>query len=174
MSDSLLTMHSHDKLHVHDDWLSCKQRTGHFLRCLSQEGLQTLDATQARDTPAALLKASKGGSSMKNQRKGRANQTTMTVTSTQSDALRSHVQQGAIYRDRSKNLIRLLSICGSYCVYVFLPDLRCSTHGSVAGLTRKDVFEAEFVFVARSVGDWVENQRRHSNESAPTMAGRAV
>jgi hypothetical protein len=125
-------------------------------------------------TSAALLKASKGGSSMKNQPKGRANQITMTVTSTQSDAPRSHVQQGAIYRDRSKNLIRLLSICGSYCLYVFLPNPRCSMHGSVTGLTRKDVFEAEFVFVGGSVGDWVENQRKHSNESAPTVAGRGV
>jgi hypothetical protein len=57
----------------------------------------------------------------------------MTLTLTQSDDLRTHLQEGAIYRDRSNNVIRLLSICGDYCVYVYvvLTNLRSSMHGSV-------------------------------------------
>jgi hypothetical protein len=34
-------------------------------------------------------------------------------------------------------------------------------HGSVTGLTRKDAFGADFVFVAGSVKDWIGNQRKH-------------
>jgi len=34
-------------------------------------------------------------------------------------------------------------------------------HGSVTGLTRKDAFGADFVFVAGSVKDWIGNQREH-------------
>jgi hypothetical protein len=87
----------------------------------------------------------------------------MALTSTQSDDLRTHLQEGAIYRDRSNNVIRLLSICGDYCVYVYvsLTNLRSSMHGSVTGLTRRDVFGADFVFVAGSVKDWIGNQRKH-------------
>jgi hypothetical protein len=87
----------------------------------------------------------------------------MSLTSTQSDDLRTNLQEGAIYRDRSNNVIRLLSICGDYCVYVYVspPNLRSSMHGSVTGLSRRDVFGAEFVFVAGSVKDWIGNQRKH-------------
>jgi hypothetical protein len=88
----------------------------------------------------------------------------MALTSTQSDDLRTHLQEGAIYRDRSNNVIRLLSICGDYCIYVYvsLTNLRSSMHGSVTGLTRRDVFGANFVFVAGSVKDWIGNQRKHN------------
>jgi hypothetical protein len=81
----------------------------------------------------------------------------MTLTSTQSDDLRTHLQEGAIYRDRSDNVIRLLSIRRGYCIYVYvsLTNLRSSMHGSVTGLTRRDVFGANFVFVAGSVKDWI-------------------
>jgi hypothetical protein len=87
----------------------------------------------------------------------------MTLTLTQSDDLRTHLQEGAIYRDRSNNVIRLLSICGDYCVYVYvvLTNLRSSMHGSVTGLTRKNAFGDDFVFVAGSVKDWIGNQRKH-------------
>jgi hypothetical protein len=87
----------------------------------------------------------------------------MALTSTQSDDPRTHLQEGAIYRDRSNNVIRLLSICGGYCVYVYvsLTNLRSSMHGSVTGLTRKDAFGADFVFVAGSVKEWIGNQRKH-------------
>src|ERR1700675_2407005 len=87
----------------------------------------------------------------------------MVLASTQSDDLRTHLQKGAIYRDRSNNAIRLLSICGDYCVYVYvsITNLRSSMHGSVSGLTRRDVFGASFVFVADSVKDWIGNQRKH-------------
>src|ERR1700687_5931046 len=87
----------------------------------------------------------------------------MASTSIQGDSLTAHLQEGAIYRDRSNNVIRLLSICGDYCVYVYvsLPNLRSSMHGSVTGLTRRDAFGADFVFVAGSVKDWIGNQRKH-------------
>jgi hypothetical protein len=87
----------------------------------------------------------------------------MALTSTQSDDLRTHLQEGAIYRDKSNNVIRLLSICGGYCIYVYvsLTNLRYSMHGPVTGLTRRDVFGADFVFVAGSVKDRIGNQRKH-------------
>jgi hypothetical protein len=87
----------------------------------------------------------------------------MALTSTLSNDLRTHLQEDAIYRDRSDNVIRLLSICTDYCVYVYvcLTNLPSSMHGSVTGLTRKDVFGANFVFVASSVKDWIGNQRKH-------------
>jgi len=87
----------------------------------------------------------------------------MTITSARSDNRGTHLGEGAIYRDRSNNVIRLLSIRGDYCVYVYvsLTNLRSSMHGSVTGLTRIDVFGAEFVFVAGSVNGWIGNQRKH-------------
>jgi len=88
----------------------------------------------------------------------------MVLASSQTDDLRMYLQTGAIYRDRSNNAIRLLSICGDYCVYVYvsLTNLRSLMHGSVTGLTRRDVFGASLVFVAGSVKDWIGNQRKHN------------
>jgi hypothetical protein len=76
---------------------------------------------------------------------------------------RMHLQKGAIYRDRSNNAVRLLSICGDYCVYVYisLTNLRSSMHGSVTGVTISDVFGASFVLVAGQVKDRIGNQRKH-------------
>jgi len=94
----------------------------------------------------------------------------MALTSSQSNDPRTRLQEGvqslqegAIYKDRSNNVIRLLSICGVYCIYVYvsLTNLRSSMHGSVTGLTRRDVFGADFVFVAGSVKDWIGNRRKH-------------
>jgi hypothetical protein len=89
----------------------------------------------------------------------------MALTSGLSNGIRTHLQRGAIYRDKGNNVIRLLSICGDYCVYVYvsLTHLRSSMHGPVTGLTRRDVFDADFVFVAGSVEDWIGNQRQRSN-----------
>jgi len=89
----------------------------------------------------------------------------MAFMSTQRDGPRTHLQEGAIYRDRFENIIRLLSICRDYCVYVYvsLTNPRSAMHGSVTGLTRRDAFDAEFVFVAGSVEDWIGNQRTQSN-----------
>jgi len=74
------------------------------------------------------------------------------------------LQEGAIYRDPSNNVIRVLSICGDYCVYVYVSqtNLRSSMHGSVSGLTRKDTFGADFMFVAGSGKDWIGNQCKHA------------
>ena len=73
----------------------------------------------------------------------------MTLTSAQSDNLGTYLQEVATYRDRSNNGIRLLSICGGYCIYVYvsLMHLRSSMHGSVTDFTRRDVLGANFVFV---------------------------
>jgi hypothetical protein len=90
----------------------------------------------------------------------------MAFTSIQSDE-RTHPQEGAIYKDRSNNLIQLLSRGeGGYCLYVYLAlaNPRPSMHGSVTGLTRRDVFEADFVLVAGSVEDWITNQRKQPNK----------
>ena len=87
--------------------------------------------------------------------------TAMAVTSTtQSCKPRAHLREGAIYRDSSNNIIRLLSIRGHYCVYVYVTfgSPRSETQGSVTGFTRRDVFEAGFIFVAANVEDWNGSQ----------------
>ena len=63
----------------------------------------------------------------------------MAFESTLTDDLRTRLQEGSIYKDRSNNVIRLLSICGDYCVYLYvsLTNLRCSMHGPVTGLARR-------------------------------------
>jgi hypothetical protein len=93
----------------------------------------------------------------------------MALTSTQSDGLRRHLREGAIYRDRSNNTIRLLSICGGYCIYVYVSvtNLR-SMDGSVTGVTRRDVFGADFVFVAGSVKDWIGNEHKQDALTDPS------
>ena len=90
---------------------------------------------------------------------------TMAVTSTQSCEPKTHLREGAIYSDSSNNIIRLLSIRGDYCVYVYvaLGNPRSEIHGSVTGLTRRNVFEAGFVFVADSVEDWNGSQVKSSD-----------
>jgi hypothetical protein len=79
---------------------------------------------------------------------------------------RTYPQEGAIYKDRSNNVIQLLSRGEGYCLYVYvaLANPRPSIHGSVTGLTRRDMFEADFVLVAGSVEDWIGNQRKQSNK----------
>jgi hypothetical protein len=90
----------------------------------------------------------------------------MAVTSTQSCTPKSYLRGGAIYRDSSDNIVRLLSIRGDYCVYVYvaLGNPRSETHGSVTGLTRRDVFEAGFIFVAECLEDWNGSQRKRLNQ----------
>jgi hypothetical protein len=63
----------------------------------------------------------------------------MAFESTLSDDLRTRLQEGSIYKDRSNNVIRLLSICGDYCVYLYvsLTNRRSSMHGPVTGLARR-------------------------------------
>jgi hypothetical protein len=63
--------------------------------------------------------------------------------------------RGAIRRDGSNNVIRLLSICRDYCVYVYvaLGNPQSEMHGSLTGLNRRDLYEAGFIFVAE---DWME------------------
>jgi hypothetical protein len=77
----------------------------------------------------------------------------MSFKSTQSCEPRTQLREGAIYSDRSNNIIRLLSIHADYCVYFYvaLGNPRTAMHGSVTRLTRKDLFEANFIFVADCV-----------------------
>jgi len=90
----------------------------------------------------------------------------MAVTSTQSCEPKTHLREGAIYSDSYNNIIRLLSIRGDYCIYVYvaLGNPRSEMHGSVTGLTRRNVFEAGFVFVAECVEDWNGSQRKSSDK----------
>jgi hypothetical protein len=70
--------------------------------------------------------------------------------------------RGAICRDRANNVIRLLSMCRGYCIYVYiaLGDPKSEIHGSLTGLTRRDLFEAGFIFVAQ---DWNGSQPKSSD-----------
>lgn len=70
--------------------------------------------------------------------------------------------RGAICRDRSNKVIRLLSICRDYCIYVYvaLGDPKSGKLGSLTGLNRRDLFEAGFIFVAE---DWNGSQRKSSD-----------
>jgi hypothetical protein len=89
----------------------------------------------------------------------------MPVTSAQSGEAKTHLREGAIYSDSSNNIIRLLSIRGNYCAYVYiaLGNPRWEMHGSVTGVTRRNVFEAGFVFVSECVEDWNGSQRKSSD-----------
>jgi hypothetical protein len=93
--------------------------------------------------------------------------------STRGDGKKRHLQEGGIFRDRrSDHFVRLLSVCGDYCIYVYVSltnNLRSSIHGLVTGRTRRDVFGADFVFVADSVEDWIGNQGKQSNRPANTL-----
>ena len=90
----------------------------------------------------------------------------MAVTSTQSCEPKTHLREGAIYGDSSNNIIRLLSIRGDYCVYAYvsLGNPRSELHGSVTGITRRNLFEAGFVLVAECVTDWNGSQRKSSHK----------
>jgi hypothetical protein len=88
--------------------------------------------------------------------------TTKAATSTNCCDLKTHLREGAIYRDSSNNIIRLLSIRGGYCVYVYVAfgNPRSEIHGPVTGFTRRNVFEGVFIFVAECVEDWSGSQRK--------------
>jgi hypothetical protein len=91
----------------------------------------------------------------------------MAVTSTQSCEPKWHLREGAIYRDSSENIIRLLSVRGDYCVYAYvaLENSRSELHGPVTGLTRRNVFEADFLFVAECLEEWKSSQRKCSAQT---------
>jgi hypothetical protein len=92
----------------------------------------------------------------------------MAVTSNQSCEPKLHLREGAIYSDSSNNIIRLLSIRGDYCAYVYVAsgNPRSEIHGSVTGLTRRNAFEAGFVFVAERTEDWNGSQRKRSDRGS--------
>jgi hypothetical protein len=62
----------------------------------------------------------------------------MASTSSQFEGSRTHFLEGPRYRARA---------------YVSLTNLRSSMHGSVCGLTRRDLFRADFLFVLVSIKD---------------------
>lgn len=79
-----------------------------------------------------------------------------------------YLREGAIYKDRFNNIIQLRSIGDGYCTYgyVIVANSRCQAYGSVTGLTRRNVFDSEFVFVAECVEDWIGNQLKNSQRWA--------
>jgi hypothetical protein len=91
--------------------------------------------------------------------------TTRAVTSTQSGDPKRHLREGAIYSDHSNNIIQLLSINSDYCAYAYLAlgTQRAEMHGSVTALTRRNVFESGFIFVAECVDEWKRKQSNVSN-----------
>jgi len=95
----------------------------------------------------------------------------MALASTQSCEPRTHLRDGAIYSDSSNTIIRLLSIHADYCVYdyVALGNQRYEMHGSVTGLTRRNLFEASFIFVAKCVEEWNGGQGRSADSRAQAL-----
>jgi hypothetical protein len=95
----------------------------------------------------------------------------MALTSTRSCEPKTHLREGAIYSDSSNNVVRLLSIHADYCVYVYVAvgNQRSEMHGSVTGLTRRNLFEAGFIFVAECVEEWNGGQRRSSDRRAQAL-----
>lgn len=91
----------------------------------------------------------------------------MAFTASQIVHPRTRLQEGATYRDRSNNLIRLLTIGADYCAYVYVSpaNLPCSMHGPVTGVTRRDVFETDFLFAADTVNDGSGDQRRRPDRT---------
>jgi hypothetical protein len=91
----------------------------------------------------------------------------MAVTSTQSCEPKTHLREGAIYSDSSKNTIRLLSIRGDYYVYAYvsLGNSGSEVHGPITGLTRRNAFEAGFLFVADCLEEWKSRQRKCSAQT---------
>jgi hypothetical protein len=89
----------------------------------------------------------------------------MSFMSRQSRGPTTQLREGAIYRDRSNNFIRLLSIHADYCVYFYvaLANPRPTMQGSVTCLTKRDLFEANFIFVSECVEEWNGTQRRSSD-----------
>ena len=86
----------------------------------------------------------------------------MALMSTQSCEPKAYLREGAIYTDSSNNIIRLLSIRQDYCVYVYVAygNTTSEVNGSVTGLTRRNLFEAAFIFVAECIEEWNASQRR--------------
>jgi hypothetical protein len=95
----------------------------------------------------------------------------MASNSIQNNDVRPRPHDGAIYRDRLHNIIRLLSIGEDYCsyVYVHLTNLQSAMHGVVTGLSRRDVFESSFIFVAGCLEDWSENELRDAGKPSPVL-----
>jgi hypothetical protein len=95
----------------------------------------------------------------------------MASNSMQNDDLRARLHDGAIYRDRLHNIIRLLSIREDYCAYVYLhlTNLQSSMHGVVTGLSRRDVFESSFILVAACLEDWTGNELSEAQKPSTTL-----
>jgi hypothetical protein len=99
----------------------------------------------------------------------------MTITSRQSWEPTTHLREGAIYRDSSNNIIRLLSFREDYCVYAYVAsgNPRLEVQGLVTGLTRRNVFEEGFIFVAECVEDWNRSQHESSERRVQALHFRS-
>ncbi|MBV9183561.1 MAG: hypothetical protein JO356_19835 [Acidobacteria bacterium] len=73
---------------------------------------------------------------------------------TQKPSSQLTLHPGAIYEDRGKNIVRLVSVDRHYCAYVVLPRAKSQMHGVITGFTKRECFQRTFVWVARSEADW--------------------
>jgi hypothetical protein len=91
--------------------------------------------------------------------------TTRALASKRGGNPKVHLREGAIYSDHSNNIIQLLSINSDYCAYTYLTSRtqRPEMHGLVTGLTRRNVFESGFIFIAENVDEWKWNLNNGSN-----------
>ena len=74
------------------------------------------------------------------------------------------LQQGAIYEDKAKNVVRLVSIDSNYCAYVVLTNSRSQMHGMITGFSKRGSFQSRFAWVANSEADWVSKSKSAGGE----------
>ena len=67
------------------------------------------------------------------------------------------LRQGAIYEDKAKNIVRLVSVDTNYCAYVVLMS-RSQMHGMISGLSTRASFLTSFAWVAHSEADWTKSK----------------
>jgi hypothetical protein len=69
------------------------------------------------------------------------------------------LREGAIYEDKAKNVVRLVSVDSQYCAYVVLTNRRSQMHGVVTGFAQRSLFQNTFSWVATSEADWLNKPR---------------
>lgn len=64
------------------------------------------------------------------------------------------LREGAIYEDKAKNIVRLVSVDSKYCAYVVLMNPKSQMHGMITGFAKRGCFQNTFAWVAASEADW--------------------
>jgi hypothetical protein len=65
------------------------------------------------------------------------------------------LRQGAIYEDKAKNIVRLVSVDNEYCAYVVLMNSKPQMHGMITGFSKRGAFLSRYAWVANSEADWI-------------------